>query len=79
MLHITCTIGFDSFDGQVGKESRGVRTISGMLTLTRIHNSLMSVGGMKHLLLLSKDYAKKRKAFGSLLADQPLHMQTLAR
>ncbi|CAK8692442.1 acyl-CoA dehydrogenase family member 11-like [Clavelina lepadiformis] len=63
----------------VGAPSSGVRSISGMLTLTRIHNSLMSVGGMRHLLLLSKDYLNKRKVFGSLLQDNSLHMQTMAR
>lgn len=28
---------------------------------------------------LSRDYARKRVAFGKLLKDHPLHMQTIAR
>lgn len=28
---------------------------------------------------LSRDYAQKREAFGKLLKDHPLHMQTIAR
>nr|XP_002132169.1 acyl-CoA dehydrogenase family member 11-like [Ciona intestinalis] len=63
----------------VGDRSNGIRLISGMLTVTRIHNSVWSAASMRRLLLLSKDYATKRSAFGSLLNDHPLHMQTLAR
>nr|CAB3262787.1 uncharacterized protein LOC100183254 [Phallusia mammillata] len=63
----------------VGQPSSGVKLISGMLTLTRIHNSLWSAASMRRLLLLSKDYATKRKVFDSYLKDHPLHVQTLAR
>uniref|UniRef100_H2Y5Z2 Uncharacterized protein n=1 Tax=Ciona savignyi TaxID=51511 RepID=H2Y5Z2_CIOSA len=63
----------------VGEHGKGVRLISGMLTVTRIHNSVWSAASMKRILLLSKDYATKRQAFGTLLCDHPLHIQTLAR
>lgn len=31
------------------------------------------------MISLSRDYARKRVAFGKLLKDHPLHMQTMAR
>ena len=34
---------------------------------------------MFRLLNLSKDFALRRTAFGQLLSENPLHMQTLAR
>jgi len=63
----------------VGKRSEGIKQISDMLTITRIHNSITSAAAMRRIMLLSKDYAKKREAFGSTISDHPLHMQTLAR
>jgi len=47
--------------------------------MTRIHNAIVSAALMRRLLLLSKDYCTRRKVFGSLLKDHPLHVQTLAR
>lgn len=63
----------------IGNRSEGIKLISDMLTITRIHNSLTSASAMRRIILLSKDYAKKRHAFGSSISDHPLHMQTLAR
>eukprot|EP00731_Ephydatia_muelleri_P022897 Em0015g480a len=63
----------------VGEQGRGVPGISSMLTITRLHNSIAAVAGMRRFLQLSRDYSTKRVTFGSFLADHPLHMQTLAR
>lgn len=63
----------------VGEIGRGVPGISPMLTITRLHNSISAVAGMRRFLQLSRDYSTRRVAFGSFLADHPLHMQTLAR
>lgn len=63
----------------VGDPGRGVAGISPMLTITRLHNSISSVGAMRRILMLSRDYSTKRVAFGKYLADHPLHVQTLAR
>ncbi|TNN43269.1 Acyl-CoA dehydrogenase family member 11 [Liparis tanakae] len=52
---------------RLSEKGRGVASIANMLTITRIHNSL------------SRDYASRRSAFGKLLKDHPLHLQTLAR
>ena len=64
---------------RVGEPGRGVASISPMLTITRIHNAISAVGVMRRILQLSKDFAAKRKSFGKLLKDHPLHVQTLAR
>ncbi|KAJ0067472.1 hypothetical protein NL108_007944, partial [Boleophthalmus pectinirostris] len=66
----------------ISTEGRGVASIANMLTITRIHNSLSAAGAMRRqdvVVQLACDYATRRKAFGKLLKDHPLHMQTLAR
>ena len=56
----------------------GVRNIIPMLHLTRTWNSVMAAATMRRGLALTRDYAKRREAFGALLAHQPLHADTLA-
>ncbi|XP_014676143.1 PREDICTED: acyl-CoA dehydrogenase family member 11-like [Priapulus caudatus] len=64
---------------KVGEEGSGVLGIVPMLTITRLHNSVSAVAGMRRMISLSRDYSTKRTAFGKLICDHPLHMQTLAR
>ncbi|XP_039628215.1 acyl-CoA dehydrogenase family member 11-like isoform X2 [Polypterus senegalus] len=63
----------------ISKEGRGVASISGMLTITRIHNAISAASGMRRIINLGREYATKRFVFGKYLKDHPLHMQTLAR
>ncbi|NXR40507.1 ACD11 dehydrogenase, partial [Zosterops hypoxanthus] len=63
----------------ISAEGRGVAAISNMLNITRIHNVIGAVASMRRMVSLSRDYAQKREAFGKLLKDHPLHMQTIAR
>ncbi|NWX37962.1 ACD11 dehydrogenase, partial [Notiomystis cincta] len=63
----------------ISAEGRGVAAISSMLNITRIHNVIGAVASMRRMISLSRDYARKRMAFGKLLKDHPLHMQTIAR
>ncbi|KFV62747.1 hypothetical protein N307_12057, partial [Dryobates pubescens] len=63
----------------ISAEGRGVSAIAGMLNVTRIHNVIGAVASMRRMLSLSREYARRRVAFGRLLKDHPLHMQTLAR
>lgn len=37
-----------------------------------------SIGSMRRAIAIARDYAHRRRAFGKLLADQPLHLATLA-
>lgn len=56
----------------------GVKNITPMLSITRTWNAVCAVSGMRHGLALAKDYANRRVAFGSLLREKPLHVDTLA-
>lgn len=64
---------------RISTEGRGVASIANMLTITRIHNSVSAAASMRRVVQLAQDYATRRRAFGKLLKDHPLHMQTLAR
>ncbi len=56
----------------------GIKNITPMLSVTRTWNAVCAASGMRHALALAKDYARKRVAFGALLVDKPLHVDTLA-
>jgi acyl-CoA dehydrogenase len=62
----------------VGAASDGVRAITPMLSVTRTWNAVSAVSAMRRGLALAGDYARRRTAFGALLADKPLHADTLA-
>lgn len=64
---------------RLSEEGRGVASIANMLKITRIHNSVSAAAAMRRVLQMARDYATRRTAFGKLLKDHPLHMQTLAR
>jgi len=56
----------------------GVRNITPMLNITRTWNAVAAVIGMQRAVALTRDYASKREAFGALLIDKPLHVDTMA-
>ena len=58
--------------------SDGVRNIAPMLNVTRAWNSVSAVALMRRGLALARDYARRRMAFSAVLADKPLHVDTLA-
>ena len=62
----------------VGAVGEGVKKVASLLNITRLYNSTCSLGTIARALHLAKDYAKRRVAFGAALAEQPLHLQTLA-
>ncbi|MDB4956700.1 MAG: acyl-CoA dehydrogenase domain protein [Myxococcales bacterium] len=62
----------------VGAVTDGVRAITPMLSITRTWNAVSAVSGMRRGLALARDYARRRKAFGAMLVDKPLHADTLA-
>ena len=63
----------------VGAPGEGVRAITPMLAVTRTWNAISAVSAMRRGLALASDYARRRRAFGALLADKPLHADTLAQ
>lgn len=56
----------------------GIKQITPMLNVTRTWNSVAAVAGMRRAVALVNDYARRRVAFGGLLRDKPLHVDTLA-
>src|SRR5215213_3494949 len=58
--------------------SDGVRDIAPMLNVTRLWNGVSAAALMRRGLALARDYARRRSAFGSALAEKPLHADTLA-
>jgi hypothetical protein len=56
----------------------GVRHIAPMLNVTRTWNAMGAIWGLRRAVALARDYAGRRRAFGALLADKPLHADTLA-
>ncbi len=62
----------------VGSMTDGVRAITPMLGTTRTWNAVSAVGLMRRGIALAKDFATRRAAFGGMLIDKPLHLDTLA-
>ncbi len=62
----------------VGEPRHGTRTISTMLNVTRTWNAVTAAATMRRGIALARDYAWRRRAFGSPLADKPLHLDALA-
>jgi alkylation response protein AidB-like acyl-CoA dehydrogenase len=56
----------------------GVKNIAPMLNVTRTWNSVAACAFARRGIALARDYAGKRVAFGALLAEKPLHVDTLA-
>ena len=56
----------------------GIKNITPMLSITRTWNAVCAVSGMRRGLMLAKDYARRRVAFGAPLDQKPLHLDTLA-
>jgi putative acyl-CoA dehydrogenase len=62
----------------VGGAGDGVRKIATLFNITRVYNAVAAVAGMHRAVALASDYARRRSAFGKLLIDHPLHVETLA-
>ncbi|GLQ97058.1 acyl-CoA dehydrogenase family protein [Dyella mobilis] len=62
----------------MGELAHGVRQVAPMLNTTRTWNAVCAVASMARAINLARDYARRRRAFGSALIEQPLHAQTLA-
>ncbi|MCC7403678.1 MAG: acyl-CoA dehydrogenase family protein [Bdellovibrionales bacterium] len=62
----------------VGSPGQGVKTVATMLNITRLYNSICAVGQCERVYQIARNYSLKREAFGEVLKDHPLHMETLA-
>jgi alkylation response protein AidB-like acyl-CoA dehydrogenase len=62
----------------VGGLTDGVRNITTVLNTTRTWNAICSAAGLRRGVALARDYARRRAAFGAVLSQKPLHLETLA-
>ncbi|KAI9768091.1 MAG: hypothetical protein M1840_005125 [Geoglossum simile] len=66
----------------VGEEGKGVKEISTMLNITRVHNAVMGMGMWGRGLAVSRAFARVRRigreGSGTLLMNVPLHVRTMA-
>jgi alkylation response protein AidB-like acyl-CoA dehydrogenase len=62
----------------VGGAGDGIRKIATLFNVTRVYNAVAAVAGMRRAIALASDYARRRRAFGKLLIEHPLHVETLA-
>jgi len=62
----------------VAGDSEGVKAITPMLQITRLWNAVCAVASMRRGMALARDFARRREAFGTVLAEKPLHVETLA-
>ena len=68
----------DAWAQPLGEEGRGIPTILEMGTYTRLDCVIGTSGMMRHAIVQALHHARHRKAFGSLLIDQPLMRAVLA-
>ena len=68
----------DAWASLLGEEGRGVPTILEMGTFTRLDCCTGSAGMMRQAVVQALHHAHHRKAFGSLLIEQPLMRSVLA-
>ncbi len=61
----------------IGEPGQGVRSISGMLNITRFYNAVAASSAMAQAVARARAYSWKRTVFGAPLAGQPLHAATL--
>lgn len=61
----------------IGGIGQGVKKISTLFNVTRVYNAVAAVAGMRRAIALARDYALRRRAFGKLLIEHPLHVATL--
>jgi alkylation response protein AidB-like acyl-CoA dehydrogenase len=62
----------------IGTEGHGVRDISAILNITRLHTGAGSVANWARGLAISRSYSKVRKVRGGLLKDNPAHLRWMA-
>lgn len=57
---------------------RGIPLITTLVNITRLYNAVSSAGFMRRIIALMRDYAHRRTVFGKTLADNTMHLETLA-
>lgn len=63
----------------IGKEGEGVKEISTILNITRVHNIVGAVGNWARGLAISRAFARVRISGGKTLTEIPAHVKALAQ
>ena len=63
----------------VGQPGKGVQTISCMLNITRLYNSICACSEMRRSIAIIQDYSKKRMVQGKPLSENILYRHTQAK
>ena len=63
---------------RLGDEGRGLRTLLGTVSATRLDTVLVSTGSMRAAVVRALHHARTRQAFGSALVEKPLMQNVLA-
>lgn len=75
----TAELTLNGAPGQlIGPEGQGIKTISTILNITRIYNSICSISQARRALDYLQSYSAVRFAFGKLINEQPLHKKLLS-
>jgi alkylation response protein AidB-like acyl-CoA dehydrogenase len=62
----------------VSQSGKGVKSISHMLTVTRLYNASLSIGLIRRIVSLARDYANRRIVGKQILSDNQLHLSVLS-
>ncbi|KAL1591933.1 hypothetical protein SLS60_011525 [Paraconiothyrium brasiliense] len=62
----------------IGTEGQGVKEISAILNITRLHTAVSSAANWARGLAVCRAYSKVRKVRGGLLQDNPAHLRWMA-
>lgn len=60
----------------IGEPGQGIKNVSTLLNITRLYNTICSLGYLTRALDWMDLYSTKRQAFGRPLFEHPLHQQT---
>lgn len=62
----------------VGEEGKGVKEITALINVTRLHNAVRNASYWSHGLAVARAYSKIRQIRGGLLQDNPQHLRWMA-
>ena len=62
----------------LGQPGQGIKEISAVLNITRVHNAVTACGLWGRGLAISRAFARVRRVKGELLMDVPAHVRTMA-
>lgn len=63
----------------IGELNQGVKQISSVLNITRIHSAVGSVGYLRRALDIARSFARVRRIGTNLLKGSPLHLAELSK